>query len=126
ESLRKILNLGHTFAHAFESNSKFKIKHGMAVITGLTASFYLSHQLGIINDNSLYKYLSLPASINVGSFLNKMDNRKIYSIMRSDKKNYDGKIKFVLIKEIGEILVDVIAKPSLIYSAIDKTRKLYL
>jgi len=126
DSLRKILNLGHTFAHAFETNSKFKIKHGMAVIAGLTASFYLSHQLGIINNKSLDKYLLLPATINIGSNFKKIDNKKIYSIMKSDKKNIDGKIKFVLIKDIGEILIDVIAKPSQIYSAIDKTRKLYL
>ena len=33
--LRKILNLGHTFAHAFESDLNFKIKHGEAVIAGI-------------------------------------------------------------------------------------------
>lgn len=125
-SLRKILNLGHTFAHAFESELNFKVKHGLAVIAGLSASFYLSNQLGFINKKDLEKYLSLTTSIKIGSFLNKIDNKNIYKIMRSDKKNIDDKVRFVLLKNIGEILVDLVAKPSQIYSALDKTKKLYL
>ena len=125
-SLRKILNLGHTFAHAFESDLNFKIKHGFAVIAGLSSSFYLSNQLNIINKKDLQKYLSLSSAIKVGTFLNKIDNKNIYKIMRSDKKNIDDKVRFVLLKNIGEILVDVIAKPSQVYSALDKTKKLYL
>ena len=123
--LRKILNLGHTFAHAFESLSNFKVKHGQAVVAGLAASFYLSNQLGIINDGDLKKYLSLPSQIKIGSFLKSIDNKKILNIMKSDKKNKDSQIRFVLLKNIGEILLDVNAKPSQIFSAIIKTKKLF-
>jgi len=123
-SLRKILNLGHTFAHAFESHSDFKIKHGQAVIAGLAASFYLSNQLGILKDENLKKYLSLPGEIKIGTFLKSFDNKRIVDIMKSDKKNKDSQIGFVLLKEIGEILLDVKVKPSQIYSAINKTKKL--
>ena len=38
--LRKILNLGHTFAHAFEVESNHKLKHGEAVIAGLFCAIY--------------------------------------------------------------------------------------
>ncbi len=125
QSLRKILNLGHTFAHAFESYFNFRVKHGQAVIAGLAASFYLSNQLGILENEDLKKYLSLPSAIKIGSFLKSVDNKAIFKIMKSDKKNRDGQIKFVLLKNIGEILLDVNAKSSQIYSAINKTKKLF-
>jgi len=124
-SLRKILNLGHTFAHAFESQSNFRVKHGQAVIAGLVASFYLSNQLGIINDNDLKKYLSLPSKLKIGSFLKSINNKQIVNIMKSDKKNTGTQIRFVLLKKIGEILLEVNVKPSQIYSAINKTKKLF-
>ncbi len=124
-SVRKILNLGHTFAHAFESYSNFKVKHGQAVVAGLAASLYLSNQLGIINNEDLIKYLSLPASIKIGSFLKSVDNKKIVDFMKSDKKNVDGKNRFVLLKNVGEILLDVEAENSQINSVINKTKKLF-
>lgn len=124
-SLRKILNLGHTFAHAFESNLNFRVKHGQAVIAGLVASFYLSNQLGILRNEDLKKYISLPSAIKIGPFLKSIDNKTILKIMGSDKKNRNGQIRFVLLKKIGEILLDVNAKSSQIYSAINKTKKLF-
>ena len=75
--------------------------------------------------DDLKKYLSLPSQIKIGSFLKSVDNKKILNIMKSDKKNKDSQIRFVLLKNIGEILLDVNAKPSQIYSAITKTKKLF-
>ena len=46
--LRKILNLGHTFAHAFEVESNYKLKHGEAVIGGIFCALFLSEILGYI------------------------------------------------------------------------------
>ena len=45
--LRKILNLGHTFAHAFEVESNYKLKHGEAVIGGIFCALF--HQTMAIN-----------------------------------------------------------------------------
>ncbi|MCH7827406.1 MAG: 3-dehydroquinate synthase, partial [Bacteroidetes bacterium] len=125
ESLRKILNLGHTFAHAFESNSNFRVKHGEAVIAGLVASFYLSNQLGILKNEDLKIYISLPSAIKIEPFLKSVENKTILKIMGTDKKNKDGQIRFVLLKNIGEILLDVNATSSQIYSALNKTKKLF-
>jgi 3-dehydroquinate synthase len=48
--LRKILNIGHTFGHAIESASKFKIKHGIAVNAGLIMMLSISKSLKILNE----------------------------------------------------------------------------
>src|SRR3989304_2624785 len=47
-SLRKVLNFGHTFAHAFERELKNKIKHGEAVIAGVICALYLSYERKLI------------------------------------------------------------------------------
>ncbi len=107
KGLRKVLNLGHTFAHALEVEQKYKIKHGMAVIWGIACSLYLSNRLQILSDENLHKYLSLLEKFKNEIKLSKINPVKIYDIMLSDKKNRKGKIKFVLLKSIGNILIDV-------------------
>ncbi|MDP3149248.1 MAG: 3-dehydroquinate synthase [Ignavibacteria bacterium] len=118
--LRKILNFGHTFAHAFESELHFKIKHGEAVIAGIICALYLSHEKGFISALRLEELLSLPKKITLSSSLKKLNKEKLYNSMLSDKKNRDGKIKFVLIKEIGEILLDVETEKGEVFRSFEK------
>jgi 3-dehydroquinate synthase len=118
--LRKILNLGHTFAHAYESYSGFRIKHGNAVAAGIISSLYLSYKKGIINQTSLNHFLNLPSKINY-SLPQKPVGSEIINRMLSDKKNKDGRIKFILVKDIGEILIDVEANREDIMYSIQKT-----
>ncbi|MDR3611630.1 MAG: 3-dehydroquinate synthase [Ignavibacteriaceae bacterium] len=121
--IRKILNLGHTFAHAYESYFNFGIKHGTAVAAGIISSLFLSYRKGIINQTSLDYFLKLPSRIEY-PLPDKPDMDKIINMMLSDKKNKEGGIRFVLIKDIGEILIDVEARKEEIIYAIQNTFKL--
>ncbi len=118
--LRKILNLGHTFAHAIESAMNYRIKHGQAVIAGLLCSFYLSNKLGIISEKQLNEFLLLPLGLKKFVSLRRINKEKMYESMFTDKKNRRGKIHFVLTKDIGKILVDIEAKRDDILFAIEK------
>ncbi len=118
--LRKILNFGHTFAHAFESELHFKIKHGEAVIAGIICALYLSLEKGFISKQQLEKFLYLPKQIPLPASLKKLDKEKLYQVMLSDKKNRDGKIKFVLLKNLGEILLDVEAEKVEVFNSFEK------
>jgi 3-dehydroquinate synthase len=118
--LRKILNLGHTFAHAYESYFDFGIKHGNAVAAGIVSSLFLSFKKGIINKTSLNYFLNLPSKINY-THPNHLNEAEIINRMLSDKKNREGRIKFILIKDIGEILIEVNANRDEIIYAIQKT-----
>ncbi len=122
--LRKILNFGHTFAHAFESELHFKIKHGQAVLAGIICALYLSHEKGFINEKQLKKFLYLPKQIPLPASLKKLDKEKLYRVMLSDKKNRDGKIKFVLLKNLGEILLDVEAEKTEVFNSIEMLLKI--
>jgi 3-dehydroquinate synthase len=118
--LRKILNLGHTFAHAYESYFNFGIKHGNAVAAGIISSLYLSYKKGIINKTSLNYFLNLPSKIDF-DLPEKLNGSEVINRMLSDKKNKDGRIKFILVKDIGEILIDVEADREDILYSIKKT-----
>ncbi|MEW6196334.1 MAG: 3-dehydroquinate synthase [Bacteroidota bacterium] len=115
--LRKILNLGHTFAHALEVEQEHQIKHGQAVITGLSCALHLSNKLNLLDDDLLAKYLSLLIKFDRDIVLEDFETDIIYDAMKRDKKNKEEKIKFVLMRSAGSILIDIDAnKDDVIYS----------
>lgn len=117
--LRKVLNIGHTFAHAIEVEQKHKIKHGQAVIVGLACALHLSNKINLLSDDELQKYLSLiikfTDKIKIGAY----DPHKLYEIMKRDKKNRADAINFVLLKKAGNILVDVEAGQQDVFYALN-------
>ena len=105
--IRKILNFGHTFAHAYEATLGYskKLNHGEAVILGIKTAAKFSLLNNILNikefnliENHLKK-LNLPKNIN--KFFFTKDLNKIFSFMKKDKKNSTNKINLVLLKRIG-------------------------
>ncbi len=108
--VRKILNLGHTFAHAIESNLGFRIKHGEAVTAGIICALFLSNKLGLMSSAKLEKCLRLPIKISVPDAIKNIDEGKMIEAMNSDKKKRGDKIMFVLLSDIGKVVVDVPAE----------------
>ncbi len=105
--IRKILNLGHTFGHAIEKETNFKVPHGQAVIIGTACSLYLSFQLNIINSDLLFKALDILNTLTPFIKLKPFCLEDAYETMKKDKKSMANVIKFVLLKNYGDILVDV-------------------
>ena len=105
--LRKILNFGHTFAHAIEIEQKHKIKHGQAVTIGLVCALDLSRRIGLLEERLFLEYIKLPLLLKEKIVLKGFDAAKVYEIMKRDKKGRDHKIKFVLLQDIGDLAVDV-------------------
>jgi 3-dehydroquinate synthase len=124
--LRKVLNFGHTFAHAVEVEQNHKVKHGQAVIIGIACALYLSKKVGLINDEQLKNYLRILKPFEKLISVKKYDRNKLYSIMGRDKKNTSGNIKFVLIKDIGQIVLDYEAEKKDVFYAIDNGLALFV
>jgi len=106
-SLRKILNFGHTFAHAYEATLGYskKLNHGEAVMLGIKTAAKLSLLVKILNikefnliENHLNK-LDLPRDIK--KFFSVKNLRTILSFMKKDKKNDTKKITLILLKKIA-------------------------
>ena len=107
QGLRAILNLGHTYGHALEKCSNYKIfTHGEAVAVGLQVCFDLSFALGLITDEYYDKATNL---INAYEF--KLPNHPYYSpeeiteAMKFDKKVEAGKVRFVLPVSDAEVKI---------------------
>ena len=105
--IRKILNLGHTFAHAYEATLGYskKLNHGEAVILGVktAAKFSLLNKILNIKEFKLIENhlndLNLPRNIN--KFFSIKNLNTILSFMKKDKKNNTKKINLILLKKIG-------------------------
>ena len=112
KNLRKILNFGHTFAHAYEASLNFskKLNHGEAVILGMKSAFEFSHNKKLITYkefNSAIKHLNnshFPDSIQNYFALKKIN--QIISFMMRDKKNNSKNIKLMLIRKIGGPIIE--------------------
>ncbi len=104
---RATLNLGHTFGHAVEQVSQYDVRHGYGVAMGLVAAAHLSAQLGYC-DAALQSRIEqvlvradLPTRIPT-----ELDPELIYSAMFSDKKKAGGKLRFILIRDVGDVFID--------------------
>ena len=105
--LRKILNFGHTFAHAFEASLNYskKLNHGEAVILGINSALKFSYLKKILKSyeyDLIIKHLKkyhLPFSIK--KYFSIKDLKKILYFMTTDKKNNSNQINLVLLKRIG-------------------------
>ena len=125
-SVRKILNFGHTFGHAIESYSAEHgnpLPHGMAVGVGIACELYLSHKKLGMNVNEYNKFRKLLDSL-VGIPKYKLkDTEKILTYMRNDKKNRDGMIQCVLLQEPGVPVIDVALDENEVRDALLKVGK---
>ena len=107
-ALRKVLNFGHTFAHAYEAGLGYshKLNHGEAVILGMKTALSFSFKENMLSRseyNLIINHIDnsgLPSSIN--KYFSISDLNKILSFMIKDKKNNSEKINLVLLKRIGK------------------------
>lgn len=109
---RSLLNLGHTFAHAFEAEAKYdgRLLHGEAVAAGMGVAFALSVRMGLCDKNDLdlmrahLKLQKLPGD-NQELTAGNAEPDALIAHMQHDKKVLGGNMRFVLVKGIGEAFV---------------------
>ncbi len=100
--LRRILNFGHTVAHALELIFHFEMSHGEAVAIGCMAECILSHKAGYLPKSSLDQILNRYRTLGVK--LKKFDSKAFLDALKQDKKTKNGHPRFVLIDRIGHCL----------------------
>jgi len=104
-SSRKILNFGHTFAHAYEATLNYskKLNHGEAVILGIkiASKFSLSNKLLSIKQFELIETHINKLNFNKDKLFSKKNINTILTFMAKDKKNISKKINLILLKKIG-------------------------
>jgi len=120
--LRKALNFGHTYGHAFESfamKAGNPVLHGYAVAYGMICELYLSHlRLGFPMTDviDISNYLKQVFGIYK---IHTADYEELFQWMVHDKKNEDNRINFTLLDEIGQLQVNINASKEEVLSAFD-------
>ncbi len=100
---RAVLNLGHTFAHAIENASRYRIAHGAAVALGLRAAGILGRdRTGWPLTDHARMLLALRSS-GLRAHMRGLSADAIVGAMSFDKKRIDGNVKFVLPVRLGEV-----------------------
>jgi 3-dehydroquinate synthase len=103
---RKILNLGHTTAHALEKVTRYQqLKHGEAVGYGLLVAGEISKNLGFLDDNSLKSLKDVVTRAGALPPLRNITSEEIHRATVFDKKNSAGVISWVLLREIGRPVI---------------------
>ncbi len=108
--LRAILNYGHTIGHAIETAEHYTVRHGYAVAIGMVFAARLALKTGLCDDASvpgrietLIKSYGLPTELSALS--RKPIVTELMNTIQIDKKAEGGKVKFVLPKSIGEVVI---------------------
>ncbi|HWD00520.1 MAG TPA: 3-dehydroquinate synthase [Candidatus Sulfopaludibacter sp.] len=104
--LRRILNFGHTFGHALESETRYtRFLHGEAVAWGMRAAVYLAELTGHISAEDAVDILDSIAAYGPIPALDGIPAENLLARLVHDKKTIQGKVHFVLPVRIGEVTV---------------------
>lgn len=110
KGIRKALNFGHTFGHAFESlfmGTSNEISHGKAVAHGMICEMYLSYKKCGFNEKEITKIVEYLGGIFGKLQITKANFEKIIQLIRHDKKNENSVINFTLLNDFGSVLINI-------------------
>ncbi len=123
-SLRKVLNYGHTLGHAIESyflesEDKEKLTHGEAIAVGMVTATYISSEmlgfpkekLSEMTTNILKMYPKIP--------LYKSDFEPIIKLLKHDKKNVKGEVRFVLLQDFEDFKLDIVVPEKTVQNSLE-------
>jgi 3-dehydroquinate synthase len=109
---RALLNLGHTFGHAFEAAAGFsdRLLHGEAVALGIVCAFEFSTRLGLISGNDAGRVAHHLAAVGLPTQIKDVPGLSVTAdhlmdLIAQDKKVKRGKLTFILARGIGQALV---------------------
>ncbi len=98
--LRRILNLGHTYGHAVEGHSRFRVSHGRAVALGIMVAAAISRARGLLDKAASFAIMRCMRPL-APARRHWPGVEEAWAIMQHDKKNQGGRVVFVLLEEPG-------------------------
>ena len=110
---RALLNLGHTFGHAFEALAHYdgaKLVHGEGVAVGMACAFRFSRELGLCNGQDVVRVENHLRAVGLPTRIGEIPDlgatpETILEAMRQDKKVERGRLTFILARGIGESFI---------------------
>ena len=104
--LRRILNFGHTIAHAIEKETGYaRYRHGEAVAIGMAGAADISVQMGLLPDADRVRMNELSRAMGLPLSAESVTADAMYEDLFHDKKTVGGRIHWVLADSIGKVSV---------------------
>jgi 3-dehydroquinate synthase len=117
--LRRILNFGHTFGHALETETAYtRLVHGEAVGFGMRAATWLGEKAGYCTASEAARIHELIRLYGPIPPLDGIAANRLVTLLVHDKKTVQGKVNFVLPVKVGEVTVVSDVDPALVREAI--------
>jgi 3-dehydroquinate synthase len=126
EGERALLNLGHTFCHALEAATGYsdRLLHGEGVAIGCALAFTLSQRLGLCAQEVPGRVRAHLRAMGMKTDLADIPGdlpgaARLLDLMGQDKKVLDGKLRFILAREIGRAFVAENVPPDIVLSVLE-------
>lgn len=104
---RALLNFGHTLGHAIEKLMDFKLYHGECVTLGMVAALKISLTRGMISQTDYDHALELFQQYEFPVTVSGIEIDDVICVSKSDKKMEANRIKFILLKNVGNAYIDM-------------------
>lgn len=104
-SARRMLNLGHTVGHAFETLSGYELSHGCAVVLGMEVIIKAALKRGICKSDFMEKFLSLKSELGFDLRPN-YSPQSVLEIISHDKKRRAEKLALVIPHDFGKCFIE--------------------
>ncbi len=103
---RALLNFGHTLGHAIEKQTDFSMLHGHCVGLGMLAAARISAGRGYLTETQERELGELLQAFHMPVKVSGPNAEDILTATKNDKKMDGGRIRFILLKQIGEAFID--------------------
>lgn len=103
---RALLNFGHTLGHAIEKLKNFELLHGECVALGMVAAAHISWKRGYIEQEEFLELRDMMVAFRLPISIEDVDINEILETTKSDKKMDGNTIRFILLKEVGNAIID--------------------
>jgi 3-dehydroquinate synthase len=104
---RRILNFGHTFAHAIEHQTG--MLHGEAVSIGMVLAADLSVKLGFLQKSDYERLVNILRNLNLPVSMKTSDSQSLIEAMKKDKKREGENLHMIFLNRIGNALIKPIS-----------------
>lgn len=103
---RALLNFGHTIGHAVEKLNHFSLLHGECVSVGMIAAAEISVMRGVLSREEAEELKELLYSYGMRTTVSPLEKDVLLAVCHRDKKADGARIKFVLLRHIGEAFLE--------------------
>ncbi|MDF2568485.1 MAG: aroB [Sporomusa sp.] len=106
-SVRMILNFGHTIGHAVEGVGRYlEYNHGEAVAIGMNGAAIISEKVGLCSSTDVAKLKQLLSLLGLPITASGYPTEELFLYLARDKKVESGKVNWVLMKNIGHVMIN--------------------